>query len=129
MGIYLWMEKNIYLNKYYQIALVAFNRELNKGECKRVHVLADNHSEAVKRARLVNDFDYESFNMFLLQYRFLKDILAKEYQLPKIVILRCYFESCLRTWSTDCRSVDTVVILRRTANRVIAQYVRNRNEQ
>jgi hypothetical protein len=123
------MKKIYFLNNYYQIAVICFNKETGKGEYRRIHVLGKTHAEAVQRVKTVNDFDYESFNMFLLQYRFIKDVLAKEYQLPKIVILRCYFESCLRVWSMNDRIVDTEVLIRRTANRVIAQYVRNRNEQ
>jgi len=123
------MKKIYFPNNYYQIAVISFCRETSRGVYKRVHVLGQSHSDAVQRARLVNDFDYESFNMFLLQYRFIKDILAKEYQLPKIVILRCYFEACLRTWSMDCRTDNTAALLHRTANRVVSNYVRNRNEQ
>lgn len=124
------MKKISYSDKYYQIALISLNSETAKGIYKRVHVLAENHAEAVRRARTVNEFDYESFNLFLLQYRFIKDVLGKEYyQLKTVEILRFYFESCLRVWSMDCRVVDTEVLLRRTANRVIAQYIRNRNQQ
>jgi len=124
------MKRIIFSENYYQIPVIAFNRETGRGEYRRVSVLASNHPEAVKRARLVTDFDYESFNMFLLQYRYIKDSLAKEYyQLKMVEILRFYFEACLRTWSTDCRSVDTEVLLRRTANRVIGHYVRNRNQK
>jgi hypothetical protein len=124
------MKKIYFTDNYYQVAVIAFNRELGKGEYKRVHVLAESYTEAVKRARLVNDFDYESFNMFLLQYRFIKDVLLKEYhQLQKSLILRFYFEACLRTWQLDCRTDETVSILHRTANRVVSNYVRNRSQQ
>jgi len=124
------MKKVFYQDKYYQIAVIAYSQELCRSEYKRIHVLADGYEIAVQRAKVVNEFDYHSFNMFLLQYRFIKDVLAKEYvQLKKIEILRFYFESCLRVWSMNDRIVDTEVLIRRTANRVIGQYVRNRNEQ
>lgn len=124
------MKKVFFTDNYYQIAVISFNKETGRGEYRRIHVLGKTHSEGVKHAKTVTDFDYESFNMFLLQYRFLKDVLAKEfYQLPKIVILRSYFEACLRTWSMDCRTNNTTAILHRTANRVVCNYVRNRNQQ
>lgn len=130
MWYLLRMKKIFFEDNYYQIPVVAYKAEIGRAEYQRVHVLAKSHAEAVRRARTVNEFDYESFNLFLLQYRFLKDVLAKEYyQLKTVEILRFYFEACLRTWSTDCRSVNTEVLLRRTANRVISQYVRNRNKK
>ena len=124
------MKRILFSDNYYQIPVIAFNRETGRGEYRRISVMASTHPEAVNRARLVTDFDYESFNMFLLQYRYIKDSLAKEYsRLKTVEILRFYFEACLRTWSRDCRVVDTEVLLRRTANRVVSNYIRSRNQQ
>lgn len=128
--IYNQMKKNFFPDNFYSIAVIAYNGNTGKNEFQRISVISISYSNAVKKARC--ETNYHQFEEFLRQHSIFKLMLHEEYApLKKWEINYCYTHAALRVFNmaVDCRSINTEALLRKIANRIVADYVMNKRQQ
>ena len=116
-----------YEKKYFQIRVIGQNNS-GKSELKTLHLLAVDYSEALSLARGYLHFEYQCFQSFLLQYRFLKIALLQYYsQLKGYEISRFHAIACLYIFKMQERLDEDVPLLILTeARMLIGNYLRNK---
>lgn len=123
------MKSEFYSDNFYQIPVIAFNNITGKGEYKRVNILGKSFADSVKRARFVTN--YQQFEHFVSNYRYLKIALMQYYPLLHgHEISRCHAEACLRVFSKDNRVDDNMDLMILTeARKVVQHYMQNKRQQ
>lgn len=116
-----------YEKKYFQIRVIGQN-DTGSSELKTLHLLAVDYAQAMSLARAHLHFEYQCFQSFLLQYRFLKIALLEYYrQLKGYEISRFHVIACLHVFKMDNRFDEDVSLLILTeARRLIGDYLKNK---
>ncbi|ABG57338.1 hypothetical protein [Cytophaga hutchinsonii] len=116
-----------YEKKYFQIRVIGQN-DTGKSELKTLHLLAVDYAQAMSLARWHLHFEYQCFQAFLLQYRFLKIALFQYYsQLQGYEISRFHVIACLYVFKMDNRfDEDVSLLILAEARKLIVNYLRNK---